>query len=265
MLSGTMPPTVHPRGCGEHVAPVAMPSNFVGSSPRVRGTLGHVLKCAFVPRFIPAGAGNTPSRSRPATPLTVHPRGCGEHNQRRALIKMSDGSSPRVRGTPTNRAVGQGNERFIPAGAGNTAGSPLEPRRAAVHPRGCGEHVDSISMRILTGRFIPAGAGNTMRSSASRAASIGSSPRVRGTRRLSRSTPAARAVHPRGCGEHHNVLDFDLRFIGSSPRVRGTQPSSLRSRARIRFIPAGAGNTLAITYCSIKEKSNAEKLPDFHC
>ena len=90
----------------------------------------------------------------------------------------------------------------------------------------------------------------------------GSSPRVRGThgardrwRRRSRFIPAcagnaaadsgvgaARAVHPRVCGERAvEAASFALSG-GSSPRVRGTLHRVERGVRRERFIPACAGN-----------------------
>src|SRR5690625_5353110 len=71
--------TVHPRGCGEHAVTILFGIAFIGSSPRVRGTL--TRKCEQQPgvRFIPAGAGNTGlSRSRVLI-LPVHPRGSVDH------------------------------------------------------------------------------------------------------------------------------------------------------------------------------------------
>ncbi|ESJ13490.1 hypothetical protein SED60170_25140 [Salmonella enterica subsp. diarizonae serovar 60:r:e,n,x,z15 str. 01-0170] len=52
---------VYPRWRGEHVCDVVFYANVFGLSPLARGTL---LLCAhprFIRRFIPAGAGNTPS------------------------------------------------------------------------------------------------------------------------------------------------------------------------------------------------------------
>ena len=73
---GTEP--VHPRVCGERVVTTSTTNQPTGSSPRVRGTLA--LRCGDAPlqRFIPACAGNAPSKrtSTPAKP--VHPRVCGE-------------------------------------------------------------------------------------------------------------------------------------------------------------------------------------------
>ena len=81
---------------------------------------------------------------------------------------------------------------------------------------------------LSTCRFIPARAGNTY---------------------LSQRSNCCAAVHPRACGEH-NVAGFHAwRNDGSSPRVRGTLPVTRPTRAKLRFIPARAGNTLKEVPC----------------
>ena len=110
-----------------------------------------------------------------------------------------------------------------------------------VHPRVCGEQ--------------PAGAAEI-------AAEIGSSPRVRGTDRLSgvgvlvaRFIPACagnrdfhpvkyfqKTVHPRVCGEQLVVRRLPTVSLGSSPRVRGTERQGRQQTGESRFIPACAGN-----------------------
>ena len=74
-------------------------------------------------------------------------------------------------------------------------------------------------------RFIPAGAGNTL---------------------LVASICAMSSVHPRGCGEHCCAVRCTSKPAGSSPRVRGTRAISVNRVRAIRFIPAGAGNTLRV-------------------
>src|SRR5436853_424224 len=91
----------------------------------------------------------------------------------------------------------------------------------------------------------------------------GSSPRVRGTRRLRarglvlvRFIPASAgdtssvtyllistAVHPRECGGHTGKAAAREGFNGSSPRVRGTQRRGGPGLEGRRFIPASAGDT----------------------
>ncbi len=131
---------VHPRGCGEHPAACLTMRCNVGSSPRVRGTPPPPRFPAVLSRFIPAGAGNTQSMCGSIERPPVHPRGCGEHNALRSSESCIDGSSPRVRGTRSNRFVEIYLGRFIPAGAGNTAAIDVRTSGGTVHPRGCGEH-----------------------------------------------------------------------------------------------------------------------------
>ena len=135
-----------------------------GSSPRVRGTLPRPVHRADHEGIIPACAGNTiwlrPSRRGSGD----HPRVCGEHFHDPYTGRTMRGSSPRVRGTPFGcvlLAVGAG---IIPACAGNTPAKAASPSRNRDHPRVCGEHSVTAS---------------------GHACMRGSSPRVRGTRRMS--------------------------------------------------------------------------------
>ena len=74
-------------------------------------------------------------------------------------------------------------------------------------------------------RFIPARAGNTP---------------------PSRSAWPRGTVHPRSRGEHEPG-DLDVQVVaGSSPLARGTRGRLYRDGARVRFIPARAGNTPAM-------------------
>ena len=203
-----------------------------GSSPRVRGTRGHIVDRQCFWRFIPACAGNAAPGRTEYLLLTVHPRVCGE------------------------RAVDFGqrgrNRRFIPACAGNAI--QVEPHFDAkpVHPRVCGERIVGSTQRTRSQRFIPACAGNAPATVTPNRLIDGSSPRVRGTRADTRRTLPTAAVHPRVCGERARsiaLLSVMRRFIpacagnapdcaaqiadhvGSSPRVRGTRVNRHRKRA----------------------------------
>ncbi len=111
---------VHPRGRGEHGFQLNQSSDPLGSSPRARGTLPRRTCLGFVLRFIPAGAGNTPSPSGYAHGHPVHPRGRGEHASIASARTRAVGSSPRARGTRKASGMTENRRRFIPAGAGNT-------------------------------------------------------------------------------------------------------------------------------------------------
>ena len=275
-------PSVHPRACGEHSTATEAKAQEVGSSPRMRGTHPRRDVTLLVSRFIPAHAGNTSAWSISPFARAVHPRACGEHWIFTQAYPSSIGSSPRMRGTLQVADGRHPGHRFIPAHAGNTSASAPNGRMSSVHPRACGEHLvrsrrrrdqagSSPRMRgtlVLTTslqhmqRFIPAHAGNTEppfgcgwvlsvhpracgehpRSEAPPSPDNGSSPRMRGTRRVGVSTQrasrfipahagntgaryngkAVRAVHPRACGEHEAVLVREVDQCGSSPRMRGT-------------------------------------------
>ena len=233
---------VHPRVCGEHPTEFTAGTSTIGSSPRVRGTLQASLGLSMNRRFIPACAGNTRTLIDSTRPQSVHPRVCGEHPVEILVAPLCDGSSPRVRGTPSPGRSHRSGSRFIPACAGNTIPGVDDTSNEAVHPRVCGEHRSRRS-RVWSRN--------------------GSSPRVRGTRTTLdreldriRFIPACAGntacnhpdlpgapVHPRVCGEHLGLMSRSLLTVGSSPRVRGTQMWVDTTGSHNRFIPACAGNT----------------------
>ncbi len=131
-----------------------------GSSPRVRGTLRGSQNWSGSDRFIPARAGNTWSECAGSQTQAVHPRACGEHQDRCRAHRPHSGSSPRVRGTQLHGRLHAHGRRFIPARAGNTATRSTGRTERSVHPRACGEHY---------------------RPGRAQASHVGSSPRVRGT------------------------------------------------------------------------------------
>ena len=181
------------------------------------------------------GAGRRPHR-------LVHPRVCGELCAAFAGWPCGGGSSPRVRGTQRPFAFRARRRRFIPACAGNSTTTYGPLSTLPVHPRVCGELITD---------FDPHSDGD------------GSSPRVRGTPRVSPKNadrprfipacagnsrpPAASAppdpVHPRVCGELAMGLPENCALTGSSPRVRGTRAGRPTPSWRPRFIPACAGNS----------------------
>ncbi len=70
---------VHPRWRGEHISHTRRCALYVGSSPLARGTHLHPGIVSPVPRFIPAGAGNTCPQLSGEWWQAVHPRWRGEH------------------------------------------------------------------------------------------------------------------------------------------------------------------------------------------
>ena len=134
---------------------------------------------------------------------------------------------------------------IIPAYAGNTAPSASPGPSIGDHPRVCGEHWKAPPM--LT-------------------ASMGSSPRMRGTLHAERVGLGAAGIipayagntedsaevgdfprdHPRVCGEHRPNTVFLCLRTGSSPRMRGTPHLCYDAASSRGIIPAYAGNTVML-------------------
>ena len=273
----------HPRVCGEHETTKESFSSIAGSSPRVRGTLCDRVHHGKRFGIIPACAGNTTLAMWILSWNGDHPRVCGEHAVRHHVTVTVGGSSPRVRGTPSERIGWIFWMRIIPACAGNTcAGGLGGVGEEGSSPRVRGTRVEVTSADGCAG-IIPACAGNTWCPAqprtrprdhprvcgehraglAHRLHEAGSSPRVRGTRdgrwRLDRGTGIIPACagntgccgcetvlagdHPRVCGEHWDHSRRLRPLLGSSPRVRGTLFAVLFDLRVVGIIPACAGNT----------------------
>ena len=193
------------------------------------------------------------------------------------------GSSPRMRGALVLDWESVDNRGIIPADAGSTSTACRCPWLVRDHPRGCGEHYESIAPPTYRTRIIPADAGSTSGRPPSRAhyqdhprgcgehrrevrmplADLGSSPRMRGAHVVRQaagvfcriipadagSTRPRRCLcglmrdHPRGCGEHISPVCRSLRQGGSSPRMRGARSCRCPMIAHGRIIPADAGST----------------------
>ena len=115
------PTRAHPRVCGEHVSMCISSCPSMGSSPRLRGALMSIAETITVCGLIPASAGSTGAASESSGSAQAHPRVCGEHTSIRALFRLLQGSSPRLRGAPPRGAEAGRPTRLIPASAGSTA------------------------------------------------------------------------------------------------------------------------------------------------
>ena len=174
----------HPRVCGEHGCKMAYMPGMMGSSPRVRGTLGRRAQRRRIRGIIPACAGNTLRAGVLRAHLRDHPRVCGEHPMGLRQLRRTEGSSPRVRGTLARRLLQQALRGIIPACAGNTGAMPPSASSARDHPRVCGEHMTGFAQGLNTG---------------------GSSPRVRGTPSSRRRRSPPPGIIPACAGNTHQV------------------------------------------------------------
>ena len=215
----------------------------------MRGTLAGTVPVDAVHGIIPAYAGNTPAYAGNTFGLFFlyrrqgdHPRVCGEHApaERRHLHRL--GSSPRMRGTPDQRANQHGQSGIIPAYAGNTGLTLGFDTAKEDHPRVCGEHT-------LTQQGIDVAKGSSPRMrgtrhhSGRRAADRGIIPAYAGNTCRAFRPPVAVWDHPRVCGEHFLRSEMRKTFPGSSPRMRGTLQVTQVEREAVGIIPAYAGNT----------------------
>ena len=293
----------HPRACGANLSWLVWwwPRN--GSSPRVRGKLGGLPALVAHVRIIPARAGQTSACPRMRTASTDHPRACGANSEDVRRLLWSVGSSPRVRGKPFSSIRAPHLTRIIPARAGQTQRQGRLQHGRPDHPRACGANYlgrpdgrrdygssprvrgkrEPLDQQRVDGRIIPARAGQTagyslavwVESDHPRACGAnfvvnpdlehlyGSSPRVRGKRRVltaglhaariiparagqTRYPPACNTVntdHPRACGANTDNGQTVATRNGSSPRVRGKLDRWEARRHRRRIIPARAGQT----------------------
>ena len=155
----------HPRACGELVSASPEATRFYassGSSPRMRGTQELGLLLGHERRIIPAHAGNSDPAPVSAAILADHPRACGELRSAISTPQWMHGSSPRMRGTRESCRYPATWWRIIPAHAGNSFAPLVVVIEQPDHPRACGE---LERRRIFDGE------------------DVGSSPRMRGTRR----------------------------------------------------------------------------------
>ena len=109
-------------GAGELQVISIIASSAPGLSPLTRGTHMNVGSDRVFTRFIPAGAGNTVLDHFKFTIDSVDPRWRGAYGTTFQYIFKTISLSPLARGTPLTPIRQTVEKRFIPAGAGNTAG-----------------------------------------------------------------------------------------------------------------------------------------------
>ncbi len=117
----------HPRVCGEHSALDVAADASAGSSPRMRGAHICSRRASRRRRIIPAYAGSTGMAGSPLASHADHPRVCGEHTVHVVQNAFEKGSSPRMRGAPSNWKLVHTSSRIIPAYAGSTLKDPCNP------------------------------------------------------------------------------------------------------------------------------------------
>ena len=149
--------------------------------------------------IIPAYAGNTYPSAGIRSYTWDHPRICGEHSSVSGPSGNPLGSSPHMRGTRPNCRLRRSSSGIIPAYAGNTWTPSISPALPWDHPRICGEHLISSTVKVTGG---------------------GSSPHMRGTQRGQGDHPSGQGIIPAYAGNTFRVR-CAYRRDGDHPRICG--------------------------------------------
>ena len=245
----------HPRSRGENSEKTAGGAGNRGSSPLTRGKQRPQLRRRLRQRLIPAHAGKTSAPPGLTSSRPAHPRSRGENKDTRSGLWESMGSSPLTRGKPLVFGDLLGNERLIPAHAGKTTWTTPCSRPTAAHPRSRGENGDPATIAISGGGSSPLTRGKQSACKTGMCRS-GLIPAHAGKTGARRSSPSARAAHPRSRGENGPESAGKRHGAGSSPLTRGKLASAERRRGGERLIPAHAGKTLEERPSSVRESAH---------
>ena len=140
----------HPRSRGENYQYALNPGSSSGSSPLTRGKLLRRRRVARGGRLIPAHAGKTPDRNRPARHNRAHPRSRGENRHWCDALEKVAGSSPLTRGKLELGPQADDVPGLIPAHAGKTSRRRAPCRTRGAHPRSRGENALSPRFPVST-------------------------------------------------------------------------------------------------------------------
>ena len=197
---------------------------------------------------IPACAGEPWRLSTRTERSPVYPRVCGGTRDGRSKSEGKMGLSPRVRGNRRRASPSAPPPRSIPA----CAGEPLNFRRPVtldrVYPRVCGGTAAPRSHRRCRAGLSPRVRGNR-RLSESSPPGRGSIPACAGEPRAPTDGPRSSLVYPRVCGGTL-LAEWRVRESeGLSPRVRGNLHLHPPVVVRGRSIPACAGEPPECRHC----------------
>ena len=251
MGSGSISPRgVYPRACGGTQKSPCAATTTEGLSPRMRGNPRRGERAVAPDGSIPAHAGEPVDAIGACTHSTVYPRACGGTTSRTCGSSPYKGLSPRMRGNPVLV-----HDRFcilgsIPAHAGEPAHASSRPLTAGVYPRACGG--TGIRKRYPLSRYglsprmrgnqIPAQGGSGGR---------GSIPAHAGEPAASKIRRTCHGVYPRACGGTPSESRAVRIQDGLSPRMRGNPEAGEAIGAKVRSIPAHAGEPVAFCRAAV--------------
>ena len=187
--------------CGEQKGSPSWPYTYMGSPPRVRGTVGGIGKIPLQEGITPACAGNSPLYEKDLPRSRDHPRVCGEQAAYLLEELGRKGSPPRVRGTAGMCDCVAQAWGITPACAGNSCCGGIRPPAPKDHPRVCGEQRIAGKCKVRE---------------------VGSPPRVRGTAAATAGWVERGGITPACAGNRARPCGTSRTGGGSPPRVRGT-------------------------------------------
>ena len=167
---------------------------------------------------------------------------CGEHWSQCRVCAPVEGSSPHVRGALVSSFIKTIQCGIIPACAGSTLGMGNWCRFRWDHPRMYGEH-KSMAFCVGTLRGSSPHVRGALVWSCPYCGHSGIIPACAGSTRYSTTGKQGRRDHPRMCGEHGGVNNYNNPTLGSSPHVRGAHAMTGEKTQVYGIIPACAGST----------------------
>ena len=159
-------------------------------------------------------------------------------------MTSSEGSSPRMRGSPNQPRDDRRDDGIIPAHAGLTRGWRPAALTRRDHPRACGAHLSELHRHQERWGSSPRMRGSPILS-VQKIEVVGIIPAHAGLTIFYGGSSSGKRDHPRACGAHPISNPVYGSLVGSSPRMRGSLINRIERMHWRGIIPAHAG----LTHC----------------
>ena len=196
----------------------------MGLSPRGRGNRRQIVRVLAPVRSIPAWAGEPCRVLRIIVQVQVYPRVGGGTVLTTVQESAQEGLSPRGRGNQEGNMSETGNERSIPAWAGEPCRTTGRSSYCEVYPRVGGGTSGRWSRRPLMKGLSPRGRGN-LQGNAEKGSRARSIPAWAGEPTRPSRPVAISRVYPRVGGGTPSLAGRGSQAYGLSPRGRGNPRS----------------------------------------
>ena len=210
------------------------------SSPRERGSSGHLVDHAGEWAVVPARAGVILQTVPTLLQETCRPRASGGHPPALVWAQLESGSSPRERGSSPPAVGIVADDWVVPARAGVIRSAPRSPTAGSGRPRASGGHP-------VRGEDFLEGEVSSPRERGSSGSPDEPAPRALVVPARAGVIPARpgrrwrRGCRPRASGGHPSGATGTSSRPTSSPRERGSSHGQPRHGPRDDVVPARAG------------------------